>query len=39
MLPATWPELDEVVGGGDDIRVMFDDENGVPSVAQFENGR
>ena len=39
MLSTTRPELDEVVGGGDDIGMMFDDENGVPSVAQFENGR
>ena len=39
MLSTTRPELDEVVGGGDYIRVMFDDENGVTGVAQFENGR
>lgn len=37
IFPSTGSELDEVVGGGDDIRVMFDDENGVTGVAQFEN--
>jgi hypothetical protein len=38
MLSTTGSELDEVVGGGDNIGVVLDDENGVTGVSQFENG-
>jgi hypothetical protein len=38
IFPAAGTELDEVVGGGDDIRVMLDDEDGVTGVAEAEDG-
>ena len=38
VLPSAGTELDEVVGGGDDVGVVLNDEHGVAGVAEFEDG-
>ena len=38
VFPAAGAELDEVVGGGYDIRVVLDDDDGVAGVAEVEDG-
>src|SRR4029434_10618918 len=33
-VPTVWPQIDDIVGGFDDIKVVLDDEHGVATVHQ-----
>ncbi len=33
-VPTVWPQIDDIIGGFDDIKVVLDDEHGVATVHQ-----